>query len=209
MASDHDGATRRALLGAAASLAAVLPGPASAQPQPSPSAAGRFAGRVVLVTGAMSGIGEGTKVSFCGRRAELGRQVEAGINADPAIWAAGGLALYVQADVREEAQVARFVQATVERFGTVHIAFNNAGVVFGLGQVKGSMPIGEVPTDLFDDVWMTNTRGVFLAMRHELPVLLRNKPWGRYGPHAIFLAWRRNKSTWQVRGGQNALLTGR
>ena len=192
MVADHDGATRRALLGIGAGLAGLLPAFASAQTRPSPSA--RFAGRVVLITGATSGIGEGAArafaregamVGFCGRRAELGRQVERGINADPAARAAGGAAFYVQADVREEAQLARFVQATGERFGTVHIAFNNAGVVFGLGQVHGAMPIGDVPTDFFDDVWMTNTRGVFLAMKHELPILLRNEPWGRYGLRGV------------------------
>jgi len=93
---------------------------------------------------------------------------------------AGGEALYVRSDVRDEAQVRRFFAAAVERFGTIHVAFNNAGVVFGRGKVSGAAPLGEVETADFDDVWATNTRGVFLSMKHELPVMLRNAPWGRH-----------------------------
>src|SRR6516165_428000 len=71
----------------------------------------RFEGKVVLITGATSGIGraaalafaaEGAKVAFCGRRENLGRQVEAQIKAQ------GGEATYIRADVRQESSVRAF-----------------------------------------------------------------------------------------------------
>ena len=91
----------------------------------------RFAGKTVLITGATSGIGaatarafaaEGASVVFCGRRTELGAAVELGIRAD------GGEATYMRADVREEAEVKALVEACVEKYGGVDIAFNNAGI---------------------------------------------------------------------------------
>jgi NAD(P)-dependent dehydrogenase (short-subunit alcohol dehydrogenase family) len=120
-------------------------------------------------------------VVFNGRRAELGREVQAGINADAQTRAAGGEALFVHSDVRDEAQVQRFVRTALDRFGAVHVAFNNAGVVFGQGRESGRAPLAEIDAAFFDDVWAINTRGVFLSMKHEIPAMLRNQPWGRFG----------------------------
>lgn len=86
---------------------------------------------MVLITGATSGIGEGTayafakaraKVFFCGRRENLGKQVEARIKDF------GGFATYMQADVRREEDVKAFVDACVKKSGRLDIAFNNAGI---------------------------------------------------------------------------------
>lgn len=159
------GPSRRAVLGgvAAAGLAAVAatPGSASAAPK------GRFGGKVVIITGATSGIGretavqfaaEGAKVGFCGRRAELGRQVEREIRR------AGGEATYIRADVRDPAQVQSFVDEVVARYGRLDVAFNNAGIHLG-------KPLHETTVAEWDDVHHTNVRGVFLAIKHEVPHL--------------------------------------
>jgi NAD(P)-dependent dehydrogenase (short-subunit alcohol dehydrogenase family) len=162
------GSDRRAFLGGAAALAG-LAGPASTQAQVA-APAGRFAGKVVLITGATSGIGrttaeafarEGAKVMFCGRRETLGREVEAGIRR------AGGDAVYRRTDVREHLQVKALVDACVERFGRLDIAFNNAGTFMTPVELQ------DIPIENFMDHLLTNTGGVFFGMKHQIPVMRR------------------------------------
>lgn len=133
---------------------------------------GRFTGKVVLITGATSGIGkttayafarEGAKVFFCGRRENLGEQ-----NARE-IAAFGGQATYMPADVRKESDVKAFIDSCVEKYGRIDIAFNNAGIE--------SKPYAIADQSLADwnNVMATNATGVFLSMKYELPVMLRQK----------------------------------
>lgn len=165
--SDDD---RRAFIRTAMAAGLSLGAIAGARAQG--AAPGAFAGKVALITGATSGIGRataelfaarGARVAFCGRREALGREVEAVIRK------AGGEAFYMRADVRDEAQVKAFVEATVARYGRLDIAFNNAGID------KPPAPIAETDTGGFDDLIATNLRGVFLAMRHELPQLVQTR----------------------------------
>jgi NAD(P)-dependent dehydrogenase (short-subunit alcohol dehydrogenase family) len=157
-----------------AGMATTFAGKSQAQNRPQSTtevcSAGRFAGKVVLITGATSGIGEatarlfakeGAKVFFCGRREALGKQVEASIRSTQ------GEATYMRADVRQETDVKAFVDACVNRYGQLDIAFNNAGIDYP------PSAIADTKTDEFDDLMNTNARGVFLGMKYEIPYMLK------------------------------------
>ncbi|XVQ07721.1 SDR family NAD(P)-dependent oxidoreductase [Spirillospora sp. CA-255316] len=164
---------RRVLAGTAAGIAglaaATVPAVTGRQAaQAAPVRAERFAGKVVIITGATSGIGaatarafaaEGAKVAFCGRREKLGRRVEADIRK------AGGDATYIRADVRDERQVKAFVEQAVKRYGGLDVAFNNAGV-------NWFKPLHQITAAEYDDMQNTNARGVFLAMKYQIPHLI-------------------------------------
>lgn len=177
MDDDKPSSSRRKVLGTAAvgaaGLAAGLVGGALAAP-PKPVTViertnrPRFAGKVVLITGATSGIGraaalqfaaEGGKVAFCGRRENLGHEVEQQIKQ------AGGDATYIRADVRVEDDIKAFVDRTVARYGRLDVAFNNAGVTL-------EKPLHEFTAAEWDDVVSTDLRGVFLSMKYEIPHML-------------------------------------
>jgi NAD(P)-dependent dehydrogenase (short-subunit alcohol dehydrogenase family) len=166
---------RRRLIttGAVAAVAGAAGGAviAGGVPRPvvQPSGARRFAGKVVLITGATSGIGrsaaalfaaEGGLVGFCGRRENLGREVERQIRA------AGGEATYIRADVRDEADVQRFVDVVASRYGGLDVCFNNAGITI-------QKALHEYTSAEWDDVVDTNLRGQFLALKYEVPHLIR------------------------------------
>jgi NAD(P)-dependent dehydrogenase (short-subunit alcohol dehydrogenase family) len=136
---------------------------------PARTAGGRFTDKVVLITGATSGIGratalafarEGAKVVFCGRRVTLGEQVAREIKQ------AGGEALYVRADVLKSADIEALVATTVNTYGRLDIAFNNAGVI-------SNAPIHETPEEEWDRIVNTNLKGMWLSMKYELPQMLK------------------------------------
>ncbi len=175
------GVTRRQIVIGGAAIAglttAMVAGKAQANTQTPPKPAsttnpnGRFAGKVVLVTGATSGIGEGTayafaregaKVFFCGRRENLGRQVEARIRKF------GGDATYMRADVRREEDVKAFVDGCVQKYGRLDIAFNNAGIVN-----PKLAKLHEQSAADFLDTLNTNAVGVFYSLKYEIPHMLR------------------------------------
>jgi len=128
----------------------------------------RFANKVVMITGATSGIGraaaiafarEGAHVTFCGRREALGAEVERSIRSN------GGTARYFRADVRIEADVKRFADFTAAQFGRIDVALNNAGITL-------EKSLHEYSSGEWDDVLQTNLRGVFFAMKYQIPVML-------------------------------------
>ncbi len=129
-----------------------------------------FKGKVALVTGATSGIGRETALQFARAGAQValaGRRLEEGKAAVKEIEAAGGEAIFVQTDVTKEDQVKRLVDDTLERFGRLDIAFNNAGV-------EQTGPITEFAEQDYRKVFDINVLGVFLSLKYEIPAMLKS-----------------------------------
>ncbi len=132
----------------------------------------KFDGKVVIVTGATSGIGRcaagmfaaaGAKVVLAGRRREQGEAAAA------AIRAAGGEAGFVRTDVSDSASVARLVAATLETHGRLDCAFNNAGI-----GGDAMLPTAEHSEANWDAVMNVNLKGIWLCMKYQIPAMLKN-----------------------------------
>jgi NAD(P)-dependent dehydrogenase (short-subunit alcohol dehydrogenase family) len=124
-----------------------------------------FHGQVAVVTGAGSGMGLATVHAFAqsGASVALADVDEAALRAaTEELTAAGHQALGVTCDVSDEAQVAALVERTVDTFGRLDMAYNNAGI-----QVPPSDAADE-PAGNFDRVNAVNLRGVWTCMKHEL-----------------------------------------
>jgi NAD(P)-dependent dehydrogenase (short-subunit alcohol dehydrogenase family) len=125
---------------------------------------------IVLVTGALTGIGRATALAFAkegatvvvsGRREPEGQALAAELKAQGAADAA-----FIRADVRHEAEVRSLVEQTIERFGRLDVAVNNAGIEGATG------PITEQSADNYDAIFDTNVRGVLFSLKHEMRAML-------------------------------------
>ncbi len=127
---------------------------------------------VVLVTGALTGIGRATAVRFAREGAELvvaGRHDQPGQALAAELRELGSAAEFVRADVRYDDQLEALVDATVERFGRLDIAVNNAGTD---GEFS---PIPEITGEMYAATFETNVLGTLLSMKHELRVMREQK----------------------------------
>jgi NAD(P)-dependent dehydrogenase (short-subunit alcohol dehydrogenase family) len=124
---------------------------------------GLLNGKVVLVTGGTSGIGrasailfaqEGAKVAFTGRRAAQGKAVVAEIEA------AGGDALFIEADLTDIGGIPAIIDSVVARYGRLDCAFNNAGV-------SGGGPLETIDEPLWDMVVDTNLKAQFFCLKAQ------------------------------------------
>lgn len=129
-----------------------------------------FAGKVILITGATSGLGataaislarQGAKVAITGRREEQGQAVVAQMAA------AGGEGLFIKADVTLRADVEAMVAKTLERFGRLDGAVNNAGITGGMFK-----PVADFTDEEWGGAIDTNLTGVFMSMRAQIPAML-------------------------------------
>lgn len=124
--------------------------------------------KVVIVTGASSGIGRAAALLFAGEGARVvvtaRRQAELGALVAQ-IETAGGEALALPGDIREESLAQALVATAVERFGGLDIAFNNAGMV---GEVA---PLAGMTRARWDEMIATNLTSAFLGARHQIPAL--------------------------------------
>ena len=123
---------------------------------------------VVLITGALTGIGHATAIAFAkegaqlvvaGRREDIGQQVVAELRA------LGTKAEFIRADVRREDEVRDLVDRTVERFGRLDVAVNCAGTEGRPG------PVTEQTAETYAATFDTNVLGTLLSMKHELRVM--------------------------------------
>jgi len=123
---------------------------------------------VVLVTGALAGIGRAAALAFARagtRLAVSGRNQEAGDALAAELRALGADAIFLRADVRHDAEVRSLVDRTVERFGRLDAAVNNAGTEGQPG------PVVDQTAETYAATFDTNVLGVLLSMKHELRVM--------------------------------------
>jgi NAD(P)-dependent dehydrogenase (short-subunit alcohol dehydrogenase family) len=131
----------------------------------------RLANKVAIITGAGSGMGraaailfarEGAKVAVADIDPKTGEEVVGEIQA------AGGEALFVSANVADEEQVRRMVAATVERFGAVHILYNNAGIM-----PPDDGAVTDITEQTWDKVLDVNLKSAFFCCKYAIPEMIK------------------------------------
>jgi NAD(P)-dependent dehydrogenase (short-subunit alcohol dehydrogenase family) len=125
---------------------------------------GRLDGKVAIVTGAGSGMGRASVRLFAAEGARVVCADRSGAQ-DEAAKEIGADAVAVQVDVSDSAQVKAMIDAAVSAFGRLDVLFNNAG--FG----GAYAPLADVDEETFDRIVATNFKGVYLGMRHAIPVM--------------------------------------
>jgi NAD(P)-dependent dehydrogenase (short-subunit alcohol dehydrogenase family) len=127
-------------------------------------------GKIVVITGSSSGIGETVAEAFAREGAKLvlgARRTKEGQAVADALQKEGAEARFVHVDVTKEADIQNLLDIAVKQYGRVDIAFNNAGTD---GQFT---PFTEQTNENFDSIIDTNVKGVFWSMKHEIEIMLK------------------------------------
>jgi NAD(P)-dependent dehydrogenase (short-subunit alcohol dehydrogenase family) len=128
--------------------------------------------QIVLVTGALTGIGRAAAIGFAKEGAKVvvsGRHDDKGQELADELRGLGADAEFIKADVRREEDVKNLVEQTVKLFGRLDVAVNNAGTEGKPG------PIVEQSADTYAATFDTNVLGVLLCLKHEMRVMLEQK----------------------------------
>jgi NAD(P)-dependent dehydrogenase (short-subunit alcohol dehydrogenase family) len=158
---------------------------------------GRLDGKVVVITGAASGMGRATAVRFAGEGAAV---VIADLNEEGGAAAVreckenGGRAVFQKTDVTAEASIMAMIERAVAEFGRLDVTYNNAGLAGALGSIE------HTSVEDWDRTFAVLTRGVFLGIKHSIPAMRKSGGGsiistasvaglaGGYGPHAYSAA---------------------
>jgi len=127
----------------------------------------RLKGKVAIITGSTSGIGEATAILFAREGAKVvvvGRRQKEGERVVKQIRDEGGETIFVQADVSKEDQVKRMVETTISTYGKIDVLFNNAGTML-------SKKLHETSNDEWDLVMNVDLKGVFWCSKHVVPYM--------------------------------------
>jgi NAD(P)-dependent dehydrogenase (short-subunit alcohol dehydrogenase family) len=130
-----------------------------------------FEGKVVLVTGASSGLGAAAALKFAGEGAKVvvaARREDKSQTVVQQIKALGGEGVFIKTDVTKRADIEALVDGTVATFGKLDCAVNNAGLT---GPVM--VPLAEIEEAAWDELMNTNLKAVWMCMKYEIPAMLR------------------------------------
>lgn len=129
-----------------------------------------FAGKVAIVTGAASGIGRATALAFGRAGAHVvvaDTAIDGGHATAAMIVESGGKALFVRSDIGKASEVEALVEKTVNHYGRLDIAVNNAAID------EESAPVAEGDEEQFDRIMDANVKGVWLCMKYQLRQMLK------------------------------------
>ena len=130
----------------------------------------QFENKVTLIIGGSTGIGRATAVAFAQAGAKVviaGRSQERGKETEALVQQTGVDGLFIETDVSSGSSVRALIGQTIEKFGRIDAAFNNAGID---GKIA---PIAETTEDEFDTIINTNLKGVYLGLKYQIPQMLK------------------------------------